>query len=342
MENRDSTIDIAKGICIFLMVLGHTFFYSWFNDRVYLFHMPFFFFVSGFFFSTKNNLKDFVLNKTKRLLVPMLIYWAFGMLLTLPMALQSGNLPEFHIGALWFLLSLWTIFILAYFISKFAEGYISKLLLGFVFLAVAYGLKANDIQMPCHFVQSLFMLPIFLLGMIFYQSKIHLIKDESYEANRSLYQLFFYKMKYYLLIGFLGLVILAIGNLGYLNIERLIVPNPFSLFVGAFSGIFLILVISKICCILFPKITKFLSNLGKKSLHVLGFHFAILEILYFFVIALGIRMEKWLGVDVHTGLEIKQMPLLALLLAIVATCISYYLGHFFEKTCPSLWSNKKT
>ena len=59
MENRDSTIDIAKGICIFLMVLGHTYFYSWFNDRVYLFHMPFFFFVSGFFYSTKKNLKDF-------------------------------------------------------------------------------------------------------------------------------------------------------------------------------------------------------------------------------------------------------------------------------------------
>lgn len=78
-------------------------------------------------------------------------------------------------------------------------------------------------------------------------------------------------------------------------------------------------------------------------MHVLGFHFAILEILYFLVIALGIRMEKWLGLDVHTGLEIKQdMPLLALLLAIVATCISYYLGLFFEKYCPSLWSNKRT
>ena len=105
----------------------------------------------------------------------------------------------------------------------------------------------------------------------------------------------------------------------------------------------MILAISRICSRLFPKITKSLSNLGKKSLHVLGFHSAILEILYFFVIALGIRMEKWLGLDVHTGLEIKQdMPLLALLLAIVATCISYCLGQFFEKTCPSLWSNKRT
>ena len=54
-------------------------------------------------------------------------------------------------------------------------------------------------------------------------------------------------------------------------------------------------------------------------------------------------MEKWLGLDVHTGLEIKEdMPLLALLLAIVATYISYCLGQFFEKTCPSLWSNKRT
>lgn len=340
MENRDSTIDIAKGICIFLMVLGHTCFYSWFNDRVYLFHMPFFFFVSGFFFSTRKNLKDFILNKTKRLLIPMLIYWAFGILLALPIALRSGNLPGMQIGALWFLLSLWTIFLLAYMISKFAEGYISKLLLGIGFMAVAYGLKANGIKMPCHIVQSLFMLPVFLLGTAFYQSKVHLINDE--RTNKSFYQIIFLKRKYYLLVGLIGFVILAIGNLDYLNVESLIVPNPLSLFVGAFSGIFLILAISRICCRLFPKITKSLSNLGKKSLHVLGFHFAILELLYFLVIALGIRMEKWLGLDVHTGLEIKQnMPLLGLLLAIVATCISYYLGQFFEKCCPSLWSNKR-
>ena len=35
----------------------------------------------------------------------MLIYWAFGVLLTLPIALRNGNLPGLQIGALWFLLS---------------------------------------------------------------------------------------------------------------------------------------------------------------------------------------------------------------------------------------------
>lgn len=42
---RDSTIDIAKGIGIFLVVLGHfTVFASPLYHYIYLFHMPLFFF----------------------------------------------------------------------------------------------------------------------------------------------------------------------------------------------------------------------------------------------------------------------------------------------------------
>ena len=47
---RDSTIDIAKGIGIFLVVLGHfTVFASPLYHYIYLFHMPLFFFISGMF-----------------------------------------------------------------------------------------------------------------------------------------------------------------------------------------------------------------------------------------------------------------------------------------------------
>lgn len=54
--NRDRAIDIAKGIGIILMVIGH------FNDLdrttshlIYSFHMPLFFIFSGYFLKNKTQ-----------------------------------------------------------------------------------------------------------------------------------------------------------------------------------------------------------------------------------------------------------------------------------------------
>ena len=340
MEKRDNTIDIAKGICIFLMVLGHTCFYSGVIDVVYLFHMPFFFFVSGFFFSTNENLKDFVENKTKRLLIPMLIYWVFTFVMELLLALKSGSLPELKIGVLWFLLSLWTIFIIAYIVSCFLKSRIWTMMVGVVFMAVAYILNGKGVKLPFHFMQSLFMLPFFLLGMIFYQQQLPtLLKNDE---SISIYVAFLSNVKCYMLLGIFGTLVLIFGKLHYLNVEGLIIPFPQYLFAGAFSGIFMIFAVSK----LLDRKPSFLScvfrNLGRKSLHILGLHFAMLEFLYFILIAAIIRVEKLMGGGINTGSDIKQnMPILGLLLAIIATYISYTLGDFLEKKWPRLWGKNK-
>lgn len=336
MENRDSTIDIAKGICIFLMVLGHTYFYSWFNDSVYLFHMPFFFFVSGFFFSSKNKVKDFVANKTKRLLVPMFAYWICNYFFTLPISLWSGTIAFPQIGALWFLLSLWTIFLLTYFVTHVVASLWGRMVVALVVLAIAYGLNSRQVMLPFHFVQSLFMYPIFLLGTMFYQVPVN-------SAKQTLYQLLFSKNKKVpLVLGILGIILLILVRFDYLNVENLKVPNPLSLFWGAFSGIFMVLAISKVINGQLPKIAILLCSLGKASLHVLGFHFAILELLYFVGIATIIRLERFGSFGVDTGEEIKQnMPILALIFSLIATFISYHIGIICEKKWPVLWGMKK-
>lgn len=53
-KERDLSFDIAKGIAIFLMVIGHTSIPKIANTWIYSFHMPLFFFVSGVFFNLKN------------------------------------------------------------------------------------------------------------------------------------------------------------------------------------------------------------------------------------------------------------------------------------------------
>ena len=50
---RDLSLDIAKGICIILMVIGHSGCPEWLNRFIYMFHMPCFFFMSGILLSEK-------------------------------------------------------------------------------------------------------------------------------------------------------------------------------------------------------------------------------------------------------------------------------------------------
>lgn len=64
---RDRTLDIAKGICIILMVIGHSGCTAYLHDFIYMFHMPCFFFISGWLLNDRyiTDLKTGLIQKTK-------------------------------------------------------------------------------------------------------------------------------------------------------------------------------------------------------------------------------------------------------------------------------------
>lgn len=72
MDNkRLDYLDFAKGIGIIFVLIGHTFFIpKYLQGYIYSFHMPLFFVLSGFVFSTKYPFKVFLKKKTKTLLLP--------------------------------------------------------------------------------------------------------------------------------------------------------------------------------------------------------------------------------------------------------------------------------
>lgn len=47
MSHRNGVLDIARGLAIILVVIGHSGTYKYIRDSIYLFHMPLFFFISG-------------------------------------------------------------------------------------------------------------------------------------------------------------------------------------------------------------------------------------------------------------------------------------------------------
>lgn len=64
---RDYSLDIAKGICILFMVVGHSGCPAYLQTFIYMFHMPCFFFVSGWLLNDKylSDLKKGLYQKAK-------------------------------------------------------------------------------------------------------------------------------------------------------------------------------------------------------------------------------------------------------------------------------------
>lgn len=73
-EKRITYVDIAKGFGMLLVVIGHSNPPEIMYRYIALFHMPFFFFISGFLYSEKATVKDFVKRKFLHLYIP-LVFW---------------------------------------------------------------------------------------------------------------------------------------------------------------------------------------------------------------------------------------------------------------------------
>ena len=80
-KNRLQYFDIAKGIALIAVVLGHIGIRS-INSVVYTFHLPVFFIVTGYFINKKRSILDFIKNKARYLLLPYalicIIYFFFA------------------------------------------------------------------------------------------------------------------------------------------------------------------------------------------------------------------------------------------------------------------------
>ena len=80
VKEREFQYDYIKGITIFLVIFGHSISHFSLNQDdfwdnpiykgIYIFHMPLFIFVSGYFFSYKFDFFDYIQKRIKSLLIP--------------------------------------------------------------------------------------------------------------------------------------------------------------------------------------------------------------------------------------------------------------------------------
>lgn len=120
MKQRIYYIDFIRGIGILLMLYAHIPIGGEFNHIVYAFHMPLFFFVSGYLYNEKINLSN-MKKKFIKLLPSYLFFSILGYLLWLvefkPTNFFEAMVPLFHVftfnndsmpivGAIWFITAL--------------------------------------------------------------------------------------------------------------------------------------------------------------------------------------------------------------------------------------------
>ena len=102
MKERIVWLDYGKAIAIYLVVLAHTALYKTAEGFIYTFHMPFFFFMSGYLFSYSKypSYMEFVKRRYRQLLVPYVVINMITYLLWLLVLRNVGSDAGEDVGAL--------------------------------------------------------------------------------------------------------------------------------------------------------------------------------------------------------------------------------------------------
>ncbi len=183
---RIEFIDLAKGVCILLVILGHC------NVDIHLpmlgaVRMPLYFILSGLFFKDYGGWLQFAMRKTNKILVPFAFFYLVSYALfyligpVWPEYIVAGKAQgicdvwmsrQYFNGPLWFLICLfWTNLIFCAIAVYLRKWWLQA---GAVVVLGVIGLYIGDkhIMLPCMVDASLSALPFFYLGYMLKQTPI--------------------------------------------------------------------------------------------------------------------------------------------------------------------------
>ena len=277
---RVEWIDKAKGIGILLVILGHTFCPESISFWLYSFHIPLFFFLSGYVFKIKTlNFPTFVKNKITSLLIPAFFMEIIIIIYSYVESLifntnYSINLLSRILGIFiqrrggvlsfgpWFLICLFTVQILMYFLLKYFRSDLKLLSVGVICSLLGYAYcSLIGIILPWTVDVSLIAILFFIIG--------YLIKKNEFKFET------LFKLKYLWTYAFISLSITFIQYFqGFTKIDMY--ANKYSEYVffiiGSLSGILIIITLVKNLSLVGE-----LIHIGKSSLVYYSLHGLILS-----------------------------------------------------------------
>ena len=294
--NRENFIDASKGIGILLVVLGHVhnvppYLQKW----IYSFHMPLFFFISGYLFNSamykQYKTSEFIKNKLRSLIIPyflmaLICYFLFILFPVISSILRGDTQPKLPIltkyllgilysrgsidwlpncSPLWFLTCLLCAHIIFFVVNKKIRAHV-KLTICLLLIGFAGYLTSQYLPFKLPWNIDTALTAVVIMGIGYF-----------YRA----YGLFKLTNKHQILFIFIFLAINLLScyyNTGFVG-NRLVdmasnrYGNILLFYLGGISGTLAIIHISATILT-----TNFLIFLGKNTMPIIGFNYAVIRL----------------------------------------------------------------
>lgn len=256
-------IDLTKGICILLVILHHSYALDFEIPGLKAVRMPLYFMLSGLFFKNYGSLKNLIIKKINRILIPYLTFFVFGCLMYLTINSFRDcpitpfeyfftdcyhSKPGYNV-AVWFLLCLFEVNVIFCLITLITSSIPIIGLLSLIFGLLGECFDKNGILLPFYLCSSFSALPFFYLGYILKRSSYIYNGDRKYSLIYGLASIILAVTIYFVYDGpnidfaynrYTGNIILiytasAIGVIGLLLICKYLKWLPFISYFGKYS-----------------------------------------------------------------------------------------------------------
>lgn len=266
MRKREVWVDYAKAIGILLIVFGHLPNSEFVSSFIWTFHVPLFFFISGYLINTEHDAISYSKKIILRLVIPFIaMYLALELMDAIrydisykelgksikAMLYGSNAYPGFVRGQMWFFPSIITVSLLFFFLVR-------KIPFSFlILLGISIYFYSTGV------INTFLSLDLSLLGLNFYVCGFLFKRVKAKEALNKMKTIFWLPG---LIVFYFALLDFAkIGNVWYGGDKYM-----FSFF-GALFGIAMVLFLSEILARIIKgnRIVRFLSN---NTLFIMAFH----------------------------------------------------------------------
>lgn len=324
-KNRNIEIDMIRGIGIILVVCGHI---GLFKRFAYLFHVPLFFFTSGYFFDESQKVDVFISKAIKRYYFPFVIAEVIFMIfhnmfadiigyemftrddvrLLLPKMLCFQNVCQ-RLGQLWFLLALFSVGILYYILYQLIGKRYLTVVLG-IMLLIHYLFFAQtniyEFEVCALFEILLVMTPVYGIGYLYRKNELVL---RQIVCNRGI------------VIGGGLLIILTLMPETYYDVRTNFYVNTLYAFGAMLVGIYFCLCFVNMFKMKGRLLANILAYMGKKSLWILIGQSVVYKII---------------GIILENKINIYVIKVLQLLMALFIPLGVAYLFDKFRQTIKGL------
>lgn len=314
MENkRIGSIDALKGIGIVLVILGHT--HGLFRNYIFSFHMPLFFFISGFLFNIEKykSVGVFIKKKFKTLLIPYIFFSFISLIVAFIVTNNESDILQvvkqllissrnnININpTLWFLTCLFIIELLFYGVSKTVKNKYLKFIIILILSIVGF-FSSKTISLPFSLNLAAYYLMFYLLGSLFKGIKQTKKMLSIYSACLFIGIILFIKPSYFesvniffqsnnLLEYLYSLLIAIIGILGCMRLSFILQKSDI------------------------------LGFFGRNSLIIFALHIFILDGIYYLLTSLGLTVNQ--------GYNVYSISVTIVCLFVIKPLITYLNQYF--------------